>query len=155
MRTQNIPTDNFIQNVSLEQPAIDARILEQLRMLLGAETPHVLAGLIENYLECVPELLQDLRHAVKRNRKRISPITRTLKSRSIAFGALKLCALCDELEGNESAEACKAKLAQIEAECERVKLTLEAEWRRLYERRLKTDVFFPTGSYKNIGFYPK
>jgi hypothetical protein len=63
--------------------------------------------------------------------------------------------LCEELENSNSAEDIVANLTHIETEYERVKLVLEAEWHRLYEIRLKTDVFFPTGSYKNIGFYPR
>ena len=64
-------------------------------------------------------------------------------------------ALCEELEANNPAEEPATKIIQVEAEYERVKAALEAEWQRLYELRLKTDLFFPTGSYKNIGFYPK
>jgi hypothetical protein len=67
-----------------------------------------------------------------------------------------LCSMCEELRNNGiSGNEVSQKIEQIENEYDRVKLVLEAEWHRLYEIRLKTDVFFPTGSYKNIGFYPK
>jgi hypothetical protein len=64
--------------------------------------------------------------------------------------------LCEDLQNNGiSAKEAAQQVDEIEAEYDRVKMVLEAEWHRLYEIRLKTDVFFPTGSYKNIGFYPK
>ncbi|MBN1220372.1 MAG: Hpt domain-containing protein [Anaerolineae bacterium] len=154
MRIQNIPPNDPISNIS-EQPAIDIKMLEQLRLMLGRDTPQMLAGLIENYLEYTPELLTKLRQAIAEgNKEQRSQITCTLKSNSLAFGAVGLCTLCEEVGTNGSTEA-MSKLTQIEREYERVKLVLEAEWHRLYEIRLKTDVFFPTGSYKNIGFYPR
>jgi HPt (histidine-containing phosphotransfer) domain-containing protein len=154
MRTQNGPTDNPIPDMPPEQPAIDLEILEQLRLMLGSDTPQMMAGLIENYLEHAPKLLKKLRQAA-RNNGRLSQTAHTLKCRSLTFGAIRLCTLCEELEHSNSAEDIMANLTHIETEYERVKLVLEAEWHRLYEIRLKTDVFFPTGSYKNIGFYPR
>jgi HPt (histidine-containing phosphotransfer) domain-containing protein len=137
------------------QPVIDAKTFEQLRLMLGQDTPQMLAGLIENYLESAPELLESLRQALEQGEDQWPQIVHTLKSNSIAFGAVRLCAICEELEANASREDALAKLPQIEAEYERVEDALKAEWHRLYELRLKTDIFFPTGSYKNIGFYPK
>jgi HPt (histidine-containing phosphotransfer) domain-containing protein len=122
--------------------------------MLGRDNPQMLAGLIENYLENTPELLANLRQAIVTGDKtQPSRIVRTLKSTSIVFGAVGLVELCAELETNSATDAL-ARLLEIEAEYERVRLVLEAEWQRLYELRLKTDVFFPTASYKNIGFYP-
>lgn len=135
------------------RPAIDTETLEQLRVMLGKDTPQMMAGLIENYLENAPKLLDNLRQAAEGDKNQLSQAAHNLKCNSIAFGAIRLCALCEELEANATEDAA-IKLAQIEAEYERVKTALEAEWHRLYELRLKTDVFFPTGSYKNIGFYP-
>ena len=60
MRTQNMPTDNAFSNIP-DQPAIDIEILQQLRLMLGVDTSHVMAGLIENYLEYAPRLLKELR----------------------------------------------------------------------------------------------
>jgi HPt (histidine-containing phosphotransfer) domain-containing protein len=136
------------------QPPLDAETLEQLRLILGQDTPQMLAGLIEIYLENTPQLLEDLRQAIE-SKDQWQQVVDTLKANSIAFGAVKLCALCEELAANETAEGTIAKLAEIEAEYERVEAALKAEWHRLYQLRLKTDIFFPTGSYKNIGFYPK
>lgn len=155
MRIQHTPTNNDFANIPPEQPAIDIQIFEQLRLMLGRDTPQMLAGLIENYLECTPELLDDLQQAIKDNRKnKRAQILQSIKSSSIAFGAIRLCALCEEMNGDGSREAL-CKFNQIQDEYERVRLVLDAEWHRLYEIRLKTDVFFPTGSYKNIGFYPR
>jgi HPt (histidine-containing phosphotransfer) domain-containing protein len=136
------------------RPAIDVETLEQLRVMLGKDTPHMMAGLIENYLENTPKLLKSLGQVVESDRNQLSRAIYNLKCNSMTFGAMRLCALCEELENSHSAEEAAIKLVQIEAEYERVKVVLEAEWRRLYELRLKTDLFFPTGSYKNIGFYP-
>jgi hypothetical protein len=64
--------------------------------------------------------------------------------------------MCEDLKNNGiPSQEVPQRIEQLEAEYDRVKMVLEAEWHRLYEIRLKTDVFFPTGSYKNIGFYPK
>ena len=154
MRTQNIPTDNAFSNVP-DQPAIDIEILQQLRLMLGVDTPHVMAGLIENYLEHAPRLLKEMRHCADCKDK-LAQVAYTFKCRSLTFGATKLCSMCEELQSNGiSSHQAGQKVDQIEAEYDRVKMVLEAEWHRLYEIRLKTDVFFPTGSYKNIGFYPK
>ncbi len=154
MRIRNIPANDSFSNMP-EQPAIDIEILEQLRLMLGVDTPHVLAGLIENYLEHAPHFLKELRHEAC-DKEKLDRIAYTFKCRSLTFGATKLCSLCEELRGNNISEKDLAgKLDHIEYEYGRVKLVLEAEWHRLYERRLKTDVFFPTRSYKNIGFYPK
>jgi HPt (histidine-containing phosphotransfer) domain-containing protein len=147
------PTDSS-SNTST-QPPIDAETLEQLRLMLGQDTPQMLAGLIENYLENTPPLLEDLRQAIEKGENQWQQIVDTLKANSIAFGAVRLCALGEELEASETVEDAIAKLAEIEAEYERVEAALKAEWHRLYQLRLKTDIFFPTGSYKNIGFYPK
>jgi HPt (histidine-containing phosphotransfer) domain-containing protein len=136
------------------QPPIDAETLEQLRLMLGQDTPQMLAGLIENYLENTPQLMEELRQAIEEGEDQWLQIVGSLKLNSIAFGAVKLCALCEELEASETVEDATAKLAEIEAEYERVEAALKAEWHRLYQLRLKTDIFFPTGSYKNIGFYP-
>jgi hypothetical protein len=154
MRTQNLPTDNAYSNVP-DQPAIDIEILQQLRLMLGVDSPHVMAGLIENYLEYAPQLLKEL-HRCAECKDSLAQVAYTLKCRSLTFGATNLCLLCEELRNNGISPAeLPQKLEYIEAEYARVKIVLEAEWHRLYEIRLKTDVFFPTGSYKNIGFYPR
>jgi len=149
-----MPTDNTFSNVP-DHPAIDIEILQQLRLMLGVDTPHVLAGLIENYLEHAPRLLKEMQRYAD-CRDKLAQIAYTFKCRSLTFGAIGLCSMCEELidNGMPSQEVAQ-RIEQIEAEYDRVKMVLEAEWHRLYEIRLKTDVFFPTGSYKNIGFYPK
>ena len=154
MRTHNMSTDNAFSNIP-DQPAIDINILQQLRLMLGVDSPHVLAGLIENYLEHAPRLLKELRQCAD-CKDALAQVAYTFKCRSLTFGATKLCSMCEELRDNgvPSGEV-PQKIEQLETEYSRVKLILEAEWHRLYEIRLKTDVFFPTGSYKNIGFYPK
>jgi HPt (histidine-containing phosphotransfer) domain-containing protein len=154
MRIENTPSNNTFSNIP-DHPAIDIEILQQLRLMLGVDTPHVMAGLIENYLEHAPRLLKELRQCTDCKDK-LGQVAHTFKCRSLTFGATKLCSMCEELRNNGiSGNEVSQKIEQIENEYDRVKLVLEAEWHRLYEIRLKTDVFFPTGSYKNIGFYPK
>jgi HPt (histidine-containing phosphotransfer) domain-containing protein len=152
MRTPKLPIHHK-QNLP-ECPAIDIDTLEQLRLLLGRDTPQIMAGLIENYLENAPRQLKKLRQALQGNNKEeLIQAARALKAGSLTCGAIKLCALCDEIETKSPGHAA-VKLTQIEMEYDRVKLIVDAEWRRLYELRLKTDVFFPTQSCRNIGFYP-
>ena len=155
MRTRKMPPENSTPDIPPGQPAIDVEILNQLRIMLGQDTPQMMAGLIENYLENTPKMLKKLRQAANEgNKDECYDIAHSLKSCSIAFGAVRLGALCEELK-TQGLIGIAENLSQIEIEYERVKLVLEVEWRRLYELRLKTDVFYPTGSYKNIGFYPK
>jgi HPt (histidine-containing phosphotransfer) domain-containing protein len=150
MSNQKIPHHNSKKRLP-ERPAIDLDTFEQLRLMLGRDTPQMMAGLIENYLESAPRLLKKLRQAAEETKEELPYAARALKSCSLTFGAIRLCALCEELE--EAPADVRPKVAQIEAEYERVRIILEAEWRRLYELRLKTDVFFPTRSCRNIGFY--
>jgi HPt (histidine-containing phosphotransfer) domain-containing protein len=152
MRTHKPPIHH--KQTPTERPAIDIDTMEQLRLLLGRDTPQIMAGLIENYLDGAPRQLKKLRQALQENKKEdLVKAARLLKAGSLPFGAVKLCVLCEEIETKSPGHAA-AKLTQIEMEYDRVKLILEAEWRRLYELRLKTDVFFPTQSCRNIGFYP-
>jgi HPt (histidine-containing phosphotransfer) domain-containing protein len=138
MRTHKPPIHHK-QNPT-ERPAIDIDTMEQLRLMLG--------------LDGAPRQLQKLRQALQGDKKEdLVRAARVLKAGSLPFGAVKLCVLCEEIETKSPGHAA-AKLTQIEMEYDRVKLILEAEWRRLYELRLKTDVFFPTQSCRNIGFYP-
>ena len=150
MNNQKIPYRHSKKRLP-ERPAIDIDTFEQLRLMLGRDTPQMMAGLIENYLESAPKLLEKLRQAATEAKEELPYTARALKSNSLTFGAVRLCALCEELE--EAPADVMSKVAQIETEYERVRIILEAEWRRLYELRLKTDVFFPTRSYRNISFY--
>jgi len=105
--------------------AIDPEVMEEFRAMMG-EAASELIGL---FLEDTPNLLADLRGAVaQKDAERLQRAAHTLKSSSASFGAMGLSALCRELEVMGRAgtlEGVAKKVAQIEAEYERVKIALE------------------------------
>jgi signal transduction histidine kinase/DNA-binding response OmpR family regulator len=107
--------------------AIDAAVLEKFRAMMG-EAATELVGL---FLEDTPNLLADLREAVSQGgAEGLQRAAHTLKSSSASLGAMGLSTLCQELEGMGRAgtlEGAAEKVAQVEAEYERVKDVLEEQ----------------------------
>jgi HPt (histidine-containing phosphotransfer) domain-containing protein len=85
--------------------------------------------LIGLFLEDTPNLLAKMGEAVGQgDGERLQAAAHTLKSSSASLGAMGLSALCRELEvmGRAGAlEGAVEKVAQVEAEYERVKVALE------------------------------
>jgi CheY-like chemotaxis protein/HPt (histidine-containing phosphotransfer) domain-containing protein len=107
--------------------AIDGAVLEEFRAMMG----EVASELIGLFLEDTPKLLADLRGAVvQKDAKGLERAAHSLKSSSATLGAMTLSALCQELEvmGRASTLGNAAeKVAQVEAEYERVKAALEEQ----------------------------
>ncbi|MBI1865576.1 MAG: response regulator, partial [Nitrospirae bacterium] len=112
---------------------IDPKAIEAIRALErggGPGSRGLLGRLLELYAESAPELLNRFRDAVGRgDGAEARTAVHTLKSSSANMGAMKLSALCGELEsrvrsGFRGDEA--ERLAEIEAEYGRVERTLTA-----------------------------
>jgi len=107
--------------------AIDSAVLEKFRAMMG----EVASELIGLFLEDTPRLLADLREAVaQKDAERLQQAAHTLKSSSASLGAMGLSGLCRELEALGRAgtlEGAAEKVAQVEAEYERVKAVLEEQ----------------------------
>ena len=85
--------------------------------------------LIAVFLDDALKLLADLREAADQgDPERLQRAAHTLKSSSASLGAMTLSALCKELEAMGRAGTLKGtaeRVAQVEAEYERVKAVLE------------------------------
>ena len=103
--------------------------LENLREMIGGD-PDFLAELMDTFLNEAPQLLADMRQAVEdRDAAGLRLAAHSLKSNSTDFGAMTLSNLCWELEGMGKAgtlDGVAEKVAQVEAEYERVKPAMEA-----------------------------
>ncbi|MCD6289803.1 MAG: PAS domain S-box protein [Anaerolineae bacterium] len=127
-RCQRLPDEPVDEAAAQpEGPAIDAEALEQFRQTMGDE---VLVDLIESYLTEAPKLIAKLKEALTEgDAARVTRAAHTLKSNSALFGATPLADLCKELEfmGRDAAlDGAVEKLAQAEAEFERVRRELDA-----------------------------
>jgi HPt (histidine-containing phosphotransfer) domain-containing protein len=91
----------------------------------------VASELIGLFLEDTPKLLADLRGAVvQKDAEGLERVAHSLKSSSATLGAMTLSTLCRELEVMGRAgtlEGAVEKVAQVEAEYERVKAALEEQ----------------------------
>jgi CheY-like chemotaxis protein/HPt (histidine-containing phosphotransfer) domain-containing protein len=79
--------------------AIDSSVLENFETKMGADGPEMVGQLITLFLEDTPKLLVELQQQViKDDADGMRRTAHTLKSNSATFGALKLSALCADLE---------------------------------------------------------
>ena len=105
--------------------AIDPAVLEGFRGMMGESA----SELITLFLEDALELLAKMRESVAEgDAETLQRAAHTLKGNSATLGAMRLSGLCKELEfmGREGKlEGAVGKVAQIEAEYERVKAALE------------------------------
>jgi HPt (histidine-containing phosphotransfer) domain-containing protein len=120
----------------------DLNTFSALREWVGDE-PEVLGELIALYLEDAPQRLREMRAATEAaDAAALQFAAHTLKSTSANMGALALSELSDELEslGREGRLAAAGdRVAQAEAEFDRVKSILEAERLRILASALMPD----------------
>jgi len=106
--------------------AIDPAVLEGFRGMMGESA----SELITLFLEDTLELLAKMRESVAEgDAETLQRAAHTLKGNSATLGAMRLSGLCKELEfmGREGKlEGVVEKVAQIEAEYEKVKAVLES-----------------------------
>jgi CheY-like chemotaxis protein/HPt (histidine-containing phosphotransfer) domain-containing protein len=110
---------------------IDAKTLDNLRALERQGAEGVVNKAIGYYLEDSPKLLETLDQAVSvASPAELQGAAHSLKSISANLGALKLAALCKELEAlgrADSVDGAEALLAQAHHEYEKVRGALAAE----------------------------
>jgi signal transduction histidine kinase/DNA-binding response OmpR family regulator/HPt (histidine-containing phosphotransfer) domain-containing protein len=132
---EKIEPDTFAPGAASSTAApvgsIDQSVLEGLRELQEEGEPDILKELIELFLEDVPPQLEALREAEERDDpKSVERIAHTLKGSSSNLGAVRMAAICAELEeigrSGELAPA-PALISGLEAELGRVRAVLERE----------------------------
>jgi HPt (histidine-containing phosphotransfer) domain-containing protein len=112
-----------------EMEPINRATLDDLLETTGGD-PAFLAELIDTYFEDSGTLLPAMRQAVTSGSPEdLRRAAHTLKSNSASFGAQELTVLCRELDEQGRAGSlggAAERLAQVEAEYDRVKRALEA-----------------------------
>jgi len=112
-------------------PTIDPTILQELKEMMGEESPEFLAEVIDSYLEDTPHLLQAIQTAVTQaDAKGLEQAAHTLKSSSATLGAITLSELSKKLEAmgrTGTIEGGVERASQLEAEYVRVKAALQIE----------------------------
>ncbi|HEY3341552.1 MAG TPA: response regulator, partial [Anaerolineae bacterium] len=106
-------------------PAVDPKVLDNLRTVLHDETGEVVSIFLENGAKLLEEMQQAL---LKQDSNAMEHAAHTLKSSSATFGALRLSALCKELEllGRQKQLAgAEEKVRCAESEFERVKVEMK------------------------------
>ncbi|MEW6572968.1 MAG: ATP-binding protein [Bacillota bacterium] len=115
---------------SSEPEAVDAGVLEGLRKLQVEDGPDIVSQLIDIYLSDTPPRLAVLRQAVaEKDTSALFQAAHSLKSSSANIGALRLAAICRDLESMGRAgaiEGAAEKAVRVEAEYARVCMALSA-----------------------------
>lgn len=110
---------------------IDLTVLQELKEMMGEESPEVLAEVIDSYLEDAPNLLQAIQTAItQEDAAGLEQAAHTLRSSSATLGAIPLSTLCKELEAMGRAGTIQGgveRASQLEAEYTRVKAALQLE----------------------------
>lgn len=108
---------------------LDSAVLESFRALLSEEQQKQLPALIADYLANASQLLESMRAAAVQGDLRVlEQAAHQLKASSGMFGAMRLAALCGELEASSRASrltGCQELVAQLEAELACVRIELE------------------------------
>ena len=111
--------------------AIDVKVLQSFRNMVGEKADLILAEMIDCYLEDAPKLISAIAQAVGQgDATQLRHASHTLKSSSATLGAMTLSHLCKKLEvmsraGNS--EYAEDHLPQLEAEYKRVRAALQLE----------------------------
>jgi HPt (histidine-containing phosphotransfer) domain-containing protein len=112
-----------------EQDAINRAALDDLLATTGGD-PGFLAELIDTYFEDSATLLPAMHQALAAgSAEQLRRAAHSLKSNSTSFGAQELAGLCRALEEESRAGAlggAEERLAQVEAEYDRVRRALQA-----------------------------
>lgn len=119
------------QPIPDKPPAIDAKILNDLKQMAGQRASKVLAELVKSYLEDAPERLTAIAIAIEnKNPEALRQAAHALRSASLQLGATPLAYLCQELETLARAGTVLGtteKLSGITTEYQRVCQALDEE----------------------------
>ncbi|MBD1862092.1 MULTISPECIES: PAS domain S-box protein [Trichocoleus] len=123
-----------IDRVEHSSAAVDAQVMQCFRKMVGEDAGGILVELIGSYLQETPKLIQSMQLAsAQGDLALLRLLTHTLKSSSATLGAIRLAALCKELESNCQEMASMnwvAQVALVEKEFTEVKAALELERQR-------------------------
>lgn len=118
--------------VPVEDPISTTINLERimlLRSLQDEEDPHIVADLINMYMESVPEKLGQIKIAANQgDLQHIKQLSHSMKGSSANLGADRMAKLCQQLEHKPDSESTElvSMIEALESEYERVKLALTA-----------------------------
>jgi HPt (histidine-containing phosphotransfer) domain-containing protein len=114
--------------------ALDKSVLASLRELQNEGEPDIVAEIGDLFIKHAPQKVVAIRKAASEgDAKMLEMAAHSLKSSSSYIGAMKLAAICKELEfmgRSGSLKGISEMADQIEAEFERVKAALESEIER-------------------------
>ena len=114
-----------------EKSPIDAEVLDRIRALQRKGSSNILEKAIHHYVSYTPKLLAALSEAsAQGDASALQKAAHSLKSSSANLGAVKLVALCKEIEMKAHAntiEKAQSQVAKMHAEYERVRVALEAK----------------------------
>jgi HPt (histidine-containing phosphotransfer) domain-containing protein len=112
-----------------ETITLDGRFISELRALQDETAPAFISQLIDLYLAQGREMLVELKGCLRsRNTPGLARVAHTFRGSSGCLGAMRLRALCADLEADLHAETCsahEARVCEIETEFERVRQALE------------------------------
>jgi PAS domain S-box-containing protein len=112
-----------------EDLVLDAKVLESIREMAGAQADEIIAHLIQEYLKTAPQHIEQIRDAIaSANLEVLRQSSHTLGSSSATLGAIKFAKLCKQLENlarSGNLAAIKAPLLELEAQSQQVKNILQ------------------------------
>jgi CheY-like chemotaxis protein/HPt (histidine-containing phosphotransfer) domain-containing protein len=112
-----------------EDLVLDAKVLESIREMAGAQADEFIAHLIQEYLKTAPQHIEQIREAIaSANLEMLRQSSHTLGSSSATLGAIKFAKLCKQLENlarSGNLAEVKAPLMELEAQYEQVKNILQ------------------------------
>jgi CheY-like chemotaxis protein/HPt (histidine-containing phosphotransfer) domain-containing protein len=122
------------KNSGVEDDTIDQRALDTIQGLQRKGAPSILERVISQYLESAPSLLASARDAEKKgDASALEKAAHSLKSSSGNVGAVKLVALCKEIETKAregNLDDMSSGSAALDAEYKKVRGALEKELKR-------------------------
>jgi CheY-like chemotaxis protein len=110
---------------------IDAKVLDSIRKLGGSQGQMILQGIIQDYLNTAPLLLEEIQKAITaRDANQLRQSTHSLGSSSANLGAVNFAKQCKVLENLARAEDLSLAKEQgqgLVTEYEKVKIALQSE----------------------------
>jgi CheY-like chemotaxis protein len=117
-------------SVDATDGTLDPVALDRLKAMLAKAPPGALAQLIDSFLQNAPKLLHDINEGIEHGKgDDLRRAAHTLKSNAATFGAMKLSAICQDLENHGKAsdfEGAVALAARAAWEYASAKPALEA-----------------------------
>ena len=124
-------SDKDPEPTKTEPTILDYQVLNSLRSLAGAKAKTFLAKIISQYLEDIPQKLQEIQQAINNNdAQAFRQAAHSLRSSSANLGAITIAELCKQLENlarSGTTQGASATMEQLAQEYPQVKLALEQE----------------------------